>query len=98
MRCPSCGSGNREGAKFCNECAAPLPLRCLPSLHGTAVVIERAQDHPHRDALQGLSEGVCDLRETRHVAVTPSLRLDLDQKSAKGKIIGSREGNRVREE
>ena len=23
MRCPSCGHENREGAKFCEECAAP---------------------------------------------------------------------------
>jgi class 3 adenylate cyclase len=28
MHCPQCGSDNREGAKFCNECATPLPLRC----------------------------------------------------------------------
>src|SRR5215510_15031488 len=28
MQCPRCGSDNREGAKFCNECAAPLLLRC----------------------------------------------------------------------
>ena len=28
MECPRCGGDNREGAKFCNECAAPLPLRC----------------------------------------------------------------------
>src|SRR4029453_18515167 len=28
MQCPRCGSDNREGAKFCNEGAAPLPLRC----------------------------------------------------------------------
>jgi len=28
MLCPSCGCDNREGAKFCNECAAPLSLRC----------------------------------------------------------------------
>ena len=24
MRCHSCGCDNREGAKFCGECAAPL--------------------------------------------------------------------------
>jgi double zinc ribbon protein len=24
MKCPSCGCDNREGAKFCGECAAPL--------------------------------------------------------------------------
>src|SRR5205823_420615 len=29
MQCPNCACENREGAKFCNECAAPLPLRCL---------------------------------------------------------------------
>src|SRR5215831_16245418 len=28
MRCPRCGCENRAGAKFCNECAAPLPLHC----------------------------------------------------------------------
>lgn len=28
MPCPNCGSENRVGAKFCNECATPLPLRC----------------------------------------------------------------------
>src|SRR5438128_7266990 len=28
MRCPRCGCENRTGAKFCNECAAPLPLHC----------------------------------------------------------------------
>jgi zinc ribbon protein len=24
MKCPSCGSDNREGAKFCGNCAAPV--------------------------------------------------------------------------
>ena len=28
MHCPNCGSENRAGAKFCNECATPLPVRC----------------------------------------------------------------------
>jgi hypothetical protein len=28
MRCPNCSTDNPPGAKFCNECAAPLPLRC----------------------------------------------------------------------
>src|SRR5712691_2320597 len=28
MQCPSCGSDNPEGAKFCIECAAPLQKRC----------------------------------------------------------------------
>lgn len=28
MRCASCGSDNPAGAKFCIECAAPLPRRC----------------------------------------------------------------------
>src|SRR5207249_7585532 len=28
MRCPNCGSDNRAGAKFCDECAAPLRLAC----------------------------------------------------------------------
>ena len=28
MLCSSCSYENREGAKFCNECGAPMPLRC----------------------------------------------------------------------
>ena len=28
MKCASCGSENREGSKFCIECAAPLCKRC----------------------------------------------------------------------
>src|SRR5262245_7934195 len=28
MKCLACGHENREGAKFCNECAAPLPTPC----------------------------------------------------------------------
>ena len=28
MRCSNCGSENPDGAKFCDGCAAPLPLQC----------------------------------------------------------------------
>src|SRR5579859_1282545 len=28
MRCAKCDAENREGAKFCNECAAPMPAKC----------------------------------------------------------------------
>src|SRR5215471_19872703 len=28
MNCPACGHGNPDGAKFCNQCAKPLPLVC----------------------------------------------------------------------
>ncbi|MBI3250100.1 MAG: AAA family ATPase [Deltaproteobacteria bacterium] len=28
MHCSNCGSENRTGAKFCNDCGAPLPLPC----------------------------------------------------------------------
>jgi hypothetical protein len=29
MKCPLCQHENRPGAKFCEECAAPLPLTCI---------------------------------------------------------------------
>jgi len=29
MDCPACGRANPEGAKFCNQCGAPLPLHCV---------------------------------------------------------------------
>src|SRR6516225_8725982 len=28
MKCEKCGAENREGAKFCNECAAPIEASC----------------------------------------------------------------------
>lgn len=28
MRCANCGSNNRDGANFCDRCAAPLDLKC----------------------------------------------------------------------
>jgi class 3 adenylate cyclase/predicted ATPase len=28
MNCPACGHENPDGAKFCNQCAGPLPLHC----------------------------------------------------------------------
>ena len=28
MRCAKCGSDNREGAKFCSECATPFAAKC----------------------------------------------------------------------
>jgi uncharacterized membrane protein YvbJ len=28
MKCPKCQSDNREGAKFCNECASKLEVAC----------------------------------------------------------------------
>src|SRR6266511_4548413 len=36
MKCPSCGSVNREGAKFCGECAAPLVAALACPRCGTA--------------------------------------------------------------
>src|SRR5439155_14132103 len=36
MKCPSCGSDNREGAKFCGECAAPLAVALACPRCGTA--------------------------------------------------------------
>src|SRR6266478_1884187 len=29
MNCSVCGRENPDGAKFCNQCARPLPVRCL---------------------------------------------------------------------
>jgi hypothetical protein len=36
MKCPSCGCDNRENAKFCGECAAPLAAALACPRCGTA--------------------------------------------------------------
>jgi uncharacterized membrane protein YvbJ len=36
MKCPSCGGDNRENAKFCGECAAPLAAALACPRCGTA--------------------------------------------------------------
>src|SRR5262249_31402488 len=36
MKCPSCGCENREGARFCGECAAPLAEALVCTKCGTA--------------------------------------------------------------
>src|SRR5215469_2181496 len=28
MRCAKCGTENRDDAKFCKDCAAPIPAKC----------------------------------------------------------------------
>src|SRR5215475_11542621 len=28
MECPSCGTANLDGKKFCGDCGTPLPMRC----------------------------------------------------------------------
>jgi hypothetical protein len=34
MKCPRCQHDNPQGARFCEECAAPLaPIRYIPSAH-----------------------------------------------------------------
>jgi class 3 adenylate cyclase/tetratricopeptide (TPR) repeat protein len=38
MRCTSCGHQNRDGAKFCEECASPLSTRVVPSAEERKVV------------------------------------------------------------
>jgi len=41
--CPSCSHSNPEGAKFCNECAAPLNLQKAPEQRSHEVEGERRQ-------------------------------------------------------
>jgi class 3 adenylate cyclase len=38
MICASCGKENPEGAKFCNECAAPLAEQRPPMLEERKIV------------------------------------------------------------
>src|SRR5919108_5317019 len=38
MVCPRCGTKNADGAKFCNECAAPLATAPAPTVEERKVV------------------------------------------------------------
>jgi len=33
MKCPACGNDNRDGAKFCSTCRAPLQVTLQPSIN-----------------------------------------------------------------
>ena len=42
MQCPNCGQANRTGAKFCDECGIPLPVRPV----GETASLSSAQSTP----------------------------------------------------
>ena len=42
MQCPNCGQANRTGAKFCDECGIPLPVRPV----GETAALSSAQSTP----------------------------------------------------
>ena len=49
MRCPTCNHDNRLGAKFCEECAAPLQRSCAScgaELRPTATFCDECRQQP----------------------------------------------------
>src|SRR5262249_18565391 len=60
MRCSSCGAENRESAKFCSECAAPITAKCANC--GAA----------NRPAAKFCDEGAAPLSASNPPAFTPS--------------------------
>jgi len=62
MQCPSCGSDNRDSAKFCNDCAAPLPLLCpscgIENRPGAKFCNECATPLAQQSKVQGLKSKV----------------------------------------
>src|SRR5262245_13018288 len=62
MRCANCGSDNRMGAKFCDECATPLPLACptcgTENRPGAKFCNECATPFTEQSRVQGLASHV----------------------------------------
>jgi predicted amidophosphoribosyltransferase len=48
MNCAKCGAENREGAKFCRDCAAQIPASCS-SCGATASLARLLRDTDRRD-------------------------------------------------
>ena len=83
MMCPTCGDDNRDGAKFCNNCGVPLPLRCpgcgtenRPGAKfcddcGTALTAAAAADRGQPSARGGLAAPEAESRRAAPIAYTP---------------------------
>jgi class 3 adenylate cyclase/predicted ATPase len=83
MMCPTCGDDNRDGAKFCNNCGVPLPLRCpgcgaenRPGAKfcndcGTALTAAAAADRGQPSARGGLAAPEAENRRAAPIAYTP---------------------------
>ena len=83
MMCPTCGDDNRDGAKFCNNCGVPLPLRCpgcgtenRPGAKfcndcGTALTTAAAAGRGQPSARGGLAAPEAESRRAAPIAYTP---------------------------
>src|SRR6266498_183970 len=77
MKCPSCGNDNREGAKFCGECAAPL-----------AAVCRRRGARPYE--FSALLTRIRALRETQGVQATKEIEAALAEADAWLEMSGAK--------
>jgi predicted ATPase/class 3 adenylate cyclase len=83
MMCPTCGDDNRDGARFCNNCGVPLPLRCSGCSRenrpgakfcddcGTALTAAAAADRGQPSARGGLAAPEAESRRAAPIAYTP---------------------------
>jgi class 3 adenylate cyclase/tetratricopeptide (TPR) repeat protein len=84
MRCSKCGSDNREGAKFCRECASPLSTKCAAcgalNLPGAKFCDECGASLDARPSPHAVSSGQPEIRVTAEQP-EPALQLDGERKT-----------------
>jgi adenylate cyclase len=68
MNCPSCGQQNREGARFCAECAAPLFATVTCSSCGTANPAQAKHCDSCGKALAGAAPPIAAPQPPEHLA------------------------------
>ena len=81
MLCPSCGTENREGRKFCAECGTALALAC-PACGGDVKMLRDAVKCQRCDRVYPIERGFPmmlldqDMRNRPEEGASPSVRVD----------------------
>jgi Double zinc ribbon len=89
MRCTKCGSGNREGAKFCSECATPFAAKC-PRCGAVNTPGAKFCDECAAPLSGGASVASAAASSAEAASTAPKIRVTPEQPDASTTIDGER--------